>query len=57
MLVSGLSDPTMAMAVAELNGQAHKDLPIFGYAGVTWPNFISADAGKVVEENIRPGSE
>lgn len=57
MLSSGLSDPTLAMAVVELNGQAHKDLPILGYSGVTWPNFISADAGKVVEANIRLGSK
>lgn len=45
------------MAVAELNGQASKDCPILGYAGFTWPNFIGADVGKIVEANIQSGPE
>lgn len=41
------------MAVVDLNGSSSKDLPILGYAGFTWPNFIGTGIGKVLEANVK----
>lgn len=53
-----MADPTMALAVVDVNGNGgSKDMPIMGYAGFTWPNFIATDSGKIVEHNIASGPQ
>lgn len=53
----GLADPTLAQAIADLNGSGAKNLPRMGYAGFTWDNFIHNGTGKIVEANVRPESQ
>jgi len=54
--IQGLADPTLAMAVVDINGTGcNQDMPFMAYAGFTWPNFMIAGMGKIVEANIASG--
>jgi len=48
-----LYDPGLALAVADIRARKSCKLPVFGYAGVTWQDFIHHHGGLHIVDNVK----